>query len=80
VRRFFSDNASPSTEDNLAQIELCKSMSYESFHRGDVIMQQGDASNHKLYIILTGSVNVVIDFTPANTKEKKVAAQVAAVP
>ncbi len=55
-------------------------MSYESFHRGDVIMQQGDASNHKLYIILTGSVNVVIDFTPANTKEKKVAAQVAAVP
>ena len=37
-------------------------MTYESFQIGNVIMKQDDPSNNKLYIIITGSVSVIINF------------------
>lgn len=43
-------------------------MTYESFQIGNVIIKQDDPSNNKLYIIITGSVSVIINFgKPANS-------------
>jgi CRP-like cAMP-binding protein len=51
---------------NNALLEICRNMSYESFQAREVILRQGEVSNDKLYVILTGSVSVFLD-THLNT-------------
>jgi len=41
-------------------------MDYENFETGEVIIKQNDPSNDKLYAIMTGTVNVIVDIDDSN--------------
>ena len=40
-------------------LQLCKQMKYENVQAGNYIFQEGDLSNNKLYIVLSGRVNII---------------------
>jgi CRP-like cAMP-binding protein len=46
-------------DEQEALIYLCKNFKYEKFEAGKVIFEEGDLSNGKIYIILTGEVLIV---------------------
>lgn len=42
--------------DNSFLLQLCNSFKYETFNKGEVVFEQNEASNNKLYVILNGKV------------------------
>ena len=53
--------ASYQTENNLdVLMGLCANMRYESVRAGGLVFKQGDESNSKFYVILSGQVGVIV--------------------
>lgn len=46
--------------DVAEQIKLCSELAYEKKNKGDIIFEQNEPSNNKLYIILTGSCHMFL--------------------
>ena len=61
--QFMKQNNEDNSEDNF--LYICKKLSYEVHPAGSVIMMQGDYSNGKVYIVLTGELNIFIQGLPA---------------
>ena len=40
-------------------MKLCSNMKYEAFDMGKFVFKQGDESNHKFYVILSGEVGIL---------------------
>lgn len=59
------------TKDNEeAYFKLCKSMKYEFKEMGSFVFKEGDPSNGKFYVILSGEVGVIVQTQVANIFEK----------
>lgn len=48
---------------------MCKHMFYEKIPAGTWIMRQGDISNDKFYIVLSGSVSIILNNKNIYTEE-----------
>jgi len=46
--------------DNNTMLNLCKQFTFEQVNVGEFVLKQGDVSNNKFYIVLSGEVAVII--------------------
>jgi CRP-like cAMP-binding protein len=46
--------------DSSNVLELMKGFTYERFNMGKFIFKEGDKSNNKFYIIISGKVGIII--------------------
>jgi len=58
--RFFKEVVNPDNFEMDAILQICKSLKYEKYPKGQPIFVQGDASNGKVYILLSGELYVLV--------------------
>ena len=58
--KFFSQFLDESAKqyDNFFVFQLCNNLKYEKFAKGEIVFEQQQASNNKLYVILSGKVMI----------------------
>ena len=75
---YFKDNAffktlkSYSKESEMeGLISLFENVEYETVNKGDIVFKEGDESNGKMYIVISGEVWVVIKQLDMISRENK---------
>ena len=58
-KKFIAQQLGELDFDETAFVEICKNFMYKFFEQGDVVMKEGDESDDRMYVIITGEVLII---------------------